>query len=90
MSEEHSSFLKKADERVLLLTCQQGAQVNPINKVPLIEHYEVKQLPPKMIPFNQAVCKTCTDYEAIVHYFIHDALFMRFFYEPQNYVEKLR
>lgn len=76
----------------LMLDFQLGnPRVDNQTNVPIIERYNVSEnLPMRMIPFHVAMTKTQTDFEAIVHFYEYDYLFMCLFRNPDNYVPRLQ
>ena len=65
-------------------------RVDNKTQVPIIEGYEVTDFPKRIIAFHEAMSVSQTDFDAIVHFFISDDLFIRLFREPEKYVPKLK
>ena len=81
----------KRQREVLMLGHQLGLRVENKTQVPIIDRYEVTEtLPKRIIAFHEAMSVSQTDYDAIVHFYISDNLFIRLFRDPDRYVPKLK
>ena len=80
----------KRQREVLTLGHQLGLQVDNQTHVPIIDWYDVTDLPERIIAFHEAISASQTDYNAIVHFYIGDELFIRLFRNPDKYVPKLK
>ena len=86
-----SDVIKRQREALMLGFQQRNLRVDNRTKVPIIERYELSEtLPTRMVPFHEAMCSTQTDFDAIVHFYEYDYLFMRLFRNPDKYVPNLR
>lgn len=86
-----SDVIKRQREALMLGFLQGDLRVDNQTKVPIIEGYEVSEtLPARMVPFHEAMCSTQTNFDAIVHFYEYDYLFMRLFRTPDNYISQLR
>ena len=86
-----TSDATKRQREVLMLGYQLGnLRVDNQTRVPIIEGYEVTDLPERIIAFNEAMSVSQTDYDAIVHFYVSDDRFIRLFREPEKYVPKLK
>ena len=74
----------------LMLGHQLGLRVDNKTHVPIIEGYEVTDLPEHIIAFHEAMSVSQTDFDAIVHFYVSDDRFIRLFREPEKYVPKLK
>lgn len=85
--------LSSSEERnreVLMLGCQTNLRVDNQTGVPIIEEYEVRDLPEKMIAFNDAVSVSQKDRDAMVHFYIDDYRFIKLFRNPDKYIPILK
>ena len=73
-----------------MLGHQLGLRVDNKTHVPIIEGYEVTNLPKRIIAFHEAMSVSQTDFDAIVHFYVSDDRFIRLFREPEKYVPKLK
>lgn len=81
----------KRQREVLMLGHQFGLRVDNKTQVPIIDGYEVTEtLPGQIIAFHEAMRTSQTDFDAIVHFYISDDLFIRLFRNPEKYVPKLK
>lgn len=80
----------KRQRRVLMLGHQFDLRVDNKTHVPIIEAYNVTDLPNRIIAFHEAMSVSQTDYDAIVHFYVSDDRFIRLFREPEKYVPKLK
>lgn len=65
--------------------------VDSRTKVPIIKPYTATdRLPQRMVAFHDAIKKGQTDYDAIVHFYEYDFLFIRLFCDPDKYISTLR
>lgn len=67
-----------------------GLRVENQTKVPIIEGYEVTELPKAILAFHEAMRASQTNFDAIVHFYEADRLFTRLFHDPDKYVPKLK
>ncbi len=74
----------------LWLACQKNLLLEPKTKVPMIASYYVGKLPNQLLNFQEAMSKKCTNYDAVVHFYIHDWRFVSLYRTPEKYVERLR
>lgn len=75
----------------LMLGYQLGdLRVENQTKVPIIEQYDVTELPTEILAFHEAMRSTQTNFDAIVHFYEDDRLFMRLFRNPDKYIPKLK
>lgn len=75
------------DRETLMLDFQLTTKTNKITKVPIIENYNVVgPLPSKMIAFHESIRSGVKDYDAIVHFYENDYLFIRLFRNPTKYI----
>lgn len=78
-------------ETLMLGFLQEDLQVDNKTKVPIIFRYKVSEdLPTRILAFHEAMSRTQTDCDAIVHFYEYDFLFMRLFRNPDKYVPKLK
>ena len=86
-----TSGAAKRQREVLMLGHQFDLRVDNKTQVPIIERYEVSEkLPERIIAFHEAISASQTDFDAIVHFYVSDDLFIRLFREPDKYVQRLR
>ena len=75
----------------LMLGYQLGnLRVDNQTRIPIIEGYNVTELPADILAFHEAVRASQTNFETIVHFYEDDRLFMRLFRNPDKYVPKLK
>lgn len=87
----NTSDATKRQREVLMLGHQFGLRVDNKTQVPIIDGYEVTgTLPERIIAFHEAMSVSQTDFDAIVHFYISDVLFIRLFRDPDRYVPKLK
>lgn len=67
-----------------------GLRVENKTQVPIIERYEVSDLPADILAFHEAMRASQTNFAAIVHFYENDRLFKRLFRDPDKYVPKLK
>lgn len=82
-----------SDERnreVLMLDCQFNLRVDNKTHVPIIEKYDVTDIPDRMIAFNDAISSSQKDRDAIVHFYIDDYRFQNIFRNPDRYIPLLK
>ena len=86
-----ASDATKRQREVLMLGHQLGLQVENKMHVPIMDRYEVTgTLPERIIAFHEAMSVSVTDFDAIVHFYIRDELFIRLFRNPDKYVPRLK
>ena len=67
-----------------------------LDEIPLVGDYEIPLLqpctaiPPSVIAFSEAMCKSVLAPESWVHFFEDDSKFERIWRQPTNYLERLR
>ena len=87
----NTSDATKRQREVLMLCHQFDLRVDNKTHVPIIDGYEVTgTLPKRIIAFHEAMNVSQTDFDAIVHFYISDNLFIRLFRDPDKYVSKLK
>lgn len=86
----NTSDAVKRQREVLTLGHLLDLQVDNQTHVPIIDWYDVTELPERIIAFHEAISASHTDYDAIVHFYIGDELFIRLFRDPDKYVPKLK
>ena len=78
-------------DALMLGFLQEDLQVDNQTKVPIIFRYNVSEdLPTRILAFHEAVSRTQTDFDAIVHFYEYDFQFMRLFRNPDKYVPILK
>ena len=87
----NTSDATKRQREVLMLGHQFDLRVENKTHVPIIDWYEVTgELPERIIAFHEAMNASQTNFDAIVHFYISDDLFIRLFRDPDKYVPKLK
>lgn len=90
-SKRRTSDASERQMEVLMLGHLFDLRVDNKMRVPIIDGYEVTDpLPERIIAFHEAMNASQTDFDAIVHFYISDSLFIRLFHNPDKYVPKLK
>lgn len=74
----------------LWLTCQKNLLTESKTGVPIIAPYQVGELPDVLLNFKEAMSKKCTNYIAMVHFYIYDFQFIPLYRNPEKYIDILR
>lgn len=93
MRQRKSKLSMSSDERnrrELMLGCQFDLQVDNQTQVPVIQNYDVTDIPSKLIAFPDAISVNQKVRDAIVHFYVHDYRFINLFRDPDAYIPILK